>query len=174
MRRASLQTPERFRSLASTLLAARTPAPGEPALEIVQDLLEPVDDEIDDAREDQDEDELELLREVRLFHARVIEAVEAAVETLVTDIAADVLGRELVLQPAEIETIVDRALQRFADEEPLRVRVHADDAPRLNGALPVVLDVGLRPGDAVIELRNGSVDASLGVRLAAVVRAATA
>lgn len=173
MRRVSLQTPERFRSLAATLLAARTPAPDEPALELVEedDTIAAQDDHGDD---EPDDDELELAREVRLFHARVIEAVEAAVETLVADIAADVLGRELLLEPADIEAIVDRALQRFAAEEPLRVRVHAEDASRLNCGVPVAADMRLRRGDAVIELRNGSVDASLGVRLATLVRAAVA
>lgn len=170
MRRVSLQTPERFRSLASTLLAARTPAPDEPAFEIVEELLEPRNDSVDEPQDGGDE--LELARDVRLFHARVIEAVEAAVETLVADIAADVLGRELRLDPVDIEQIVDRALQRFAAEEPLRVRVHSDDAGRLNCGIPVVADMRLRPGDAVIELRNGSADASLGVRLAALVRKA--
>ena len=110
------------------------------------------------------------VRDLRLFHARVIEAVEAAVETLVGDIAADVLGRELLLAPAGLEVIVDRALQRFASEQPLRVRVHPDDACGLNCGVPVVADARLRRGDAAIDLRDGSVDTSLGVRLAAIVR----
>ena len=165
MRRASLQTPEHFRSLAATLLAARTPAIDEPPLEIVEEIVH------DDVMHDAGDDELELAREVRMFHARVIEAVEAAVETLVNDIAADVLGRELAIEPVEIEAIVDRALQRFASEEPLRVRVHPDDVVRVACGLPVVADARLRAGDAVIELRNGSVDASLGIRLSALVRA---
>lgn len=173
MRRVSLQTPERFRSLAATLLAARTPAADEPALEIVEALLEKPE-EFDEPAGDPADDDLELARDVRLFHARVIEAVEAAVETLVTDIAADVLGRELALAPVDIEAIVDRVLQRFADEEPLRVRVHAEDAASMKCAIPVVTDMRLRPGDAVIELRDGSVDASLGVRLATLVRAGLA
>lgn len=167
MRRVSLQTPEQFRSLAATLLAARAPGPGEPAFEIVQEIVQAVADEPDD-------DEVELARDVRLFHARIIEAVEAAVEMLVADIAADVLARELSLAPVEVDAIVDRALQRFAAEEPLRVRVHADDLPRLECAVPAVADARLRPGDAVIELRAGTVDLSLGVRLASLVRAALA
>jgi len=117
------------------------------------------------------DDTLELMREVRLFYARVVEAVEAAVETLVADIAVDVLGRELLLAPCDIEAIVDRALARFTSEQPLRVRVHPDDAVLLQCAVPVVADERLRAGDAVVELREGSVDASLGVRLAALVRA---
>jgi flagellar biosynthesis/type III secretory pathway protein FliH len=159
--------------LAATLLAARTPSAEEPGLEIVEEVLGastllggasiPQHDNVSD-------DELELARDVRLFHARVIEAVEAAVETLVNDIAAEVLGRELALAPVDIERIVDRVLQRFAEEEPLRVRVHADDAARVTCGVPVVADPRLRPGDAVIELRGGSVDASLGVRLTTLVR----
>lgn len=114
----------------------------------------------------------ELVRDVRLFHARVIEAVDAAVERIVADIAADVLARELLLAPADIDAIVDRALRRFAAEEPLRVRVHPDDAARLHCGVPVIGDPSLRCADAILELREGSVDASLGVRLAALVRAA--
>lgn len=158
-----MQTPEHFRSLASTLLAARKPSAEEPSFEMI---ATPHDTEPVEASDD----ELQLTRDIRLFHARVIESVEAAVETLVSDIAADVLGRELLLEPADIEAIVDRALQRFAADEPLRIRVHADDARRVNCGLPVVPDDRLRPGDAVIELRNGSIDASLGMRLATVLR----
>lgn len=161
-----MQTPENFRSLAATLLAARTPAPDEPSFEILEEIIDAP------AAVETDDEQLGLLRDVRLFHARVIEAVDAAVETLVADIAADVLGRELLLAPAEIEAIVDRALARFAAEEPVRVRVHGDDAVRITCGVPVVPDARLRPGDAVIELRNGSIDACLGVRLHALLQAA--
>lgn len=156
-----MQTPERFRSLASTLLGAPEPVPS--SLEEIprDDALAPQDDDAQVSGS-----ELELVREVRLFHARVIEAVEAAVETLTADIAADVLARELFLAPADIESIVDRALQRFAREQPVRVRVHDADLARVTCGVPVVADARLHPGDAVIELRSGSVDASLGIRLA--------
>lgn len=164
-----MQTPETFRSLASTLLAARTPSGQEPSFEIIHE--QPVICETIDGG-DASEEELELARDIRLFHARIIEAVEAAVETLVSDIAAGVLGRELLLEPADIEAIVDRALHRFAADEPLRVRVHAEDAVRVQCGLPVVCDERLRPGDAVIEVRNGSIDASLGMRLDSILRAA--
>lgn len=172
MRRVSLQTPEQFRSLAATLIAARAPAADEPAFEIVHEVV--VADHRDEVPDESpNDDELELAREVRLFHARIIEAAEAAVDALVSGIAADVLGRELVLAPAEIEAIVDRALQRLSADEPLRVRVHADDVPRLQCGVPVVADSRLRRGDAMIELRTGTADVSLGVRLSALVRAAT-
>jgi flagellar biosynthesis/type III secretory pathway protein FliH len=105
-----------------------------------------------------------------LFHARVIEAVEAAVETIVDGIASDVLARELLLAPVDIEAIVDRALQRFVSEEPIRVRVHPDDAPNVQCGVPVVADSRLQRGDAAIDVRIGGVDASLAVRLAALLR----
>ncbi len=115
--------------------------------------------------------EIDVLREMRLFRARIIEATEAAVETLVADIAADVLARELRLAPADVETIVDRALQRFFEDEPLRVRVHADDALNVECGVPLVTDAKLQRGDAVIELRTGTIDARLGVRLATLLQA---
>lgn len=108
---------------------------------------------------------VELLRELRLFHARIAEAVEASVQTLLCDIAADVLARELQLAPVDIAAIVDRALHRCIAEQPVRVRVHADYTARVACGVPVIADPQLLPGDAVIELRGGTVDASLGVRL---------
>ena len=172
MRRVSLQTPEQFRSLAARVLAVRKPSPEEPSLDIVRE--EPATCEVldDDVLDEVTGDELELAREVRIFRARVIEAVECAVETLVSDIAADVLGRELLLQPVDIEAIVDRALQRFAADEPLRVRVHPDEAARVDCGLPVIPDERLRLGDVTIELRNGRVDATFGMRLASILRPA--
>ena len=150
---------------------------GEVALRQAQDVLRQAQDDKGngqydevEAREDES-DESELVREVRLFHARIVEAVEAAVETLVEDIAADVLGRELLLAPCDIEAIVDRALARLASEQPLRVRLHAEDAAGLKCAVPLIVDERLRRGDAVIELHDGAVDASLGVRLATIVQA---
>jgi flagellar biosynthesis/type III secretory pathway protein FliH len=115
--------------------------------------------------------ETELVRDVRLFHARITEALEDAVERLVCDVASDVLARELQLAPADIERIVDRALQRYVSEEPLRVRTHPGDAALVQCGVPVVADDSLARGDVILELRDGFLDASLGVRLDAVLRA---
>lgn len=147
--------PEEFRSLAQML----APPCEAPPLEIA------VEDESAEA-------EAALLREVRLFRANVAERVDAAVETLLRDIACDVLARELRIGPAEIDAIVLRALERYFSEEPLRVHVHPADAPRVTCDIPVIADETLREGDAVIELRDGAIDASLGVRLDAVLREA--
>ncbi len=109
----------------------------------------------------------EAIREAKLFRARVAEAVEIAVADLLADIASDVLARELQLQPADLRAIVDRALDRFAADEPLRVRT-ADGEPASELAIPIVRDASLLAGDAVLDFRSGSVDARLGTRLARV------
>jgi flagellar biosynthesis/type III secretory pathway protein FliH len=134
----------------------------------------PANDIDDIAEEDAEyaDAQADTLRELRLFNARVIEGVEAAVETLLGDIAAEVLGRELQLAPADLQTIVDRALQRYMADEPLRVRAHPTDALAISCALPLVADERLRSGDIVLELRCGSVDGTLGVRLAGAIRKA--
>jgi len=167
-----LHAPDGFRSLASTLLGSREPAVDEPAMTSDQE-EDGVREVFEDCSE-LEEAESGLLRDVRLFHTSVIEGVEAAIETITGDIAANVLGRELHVAPADIDAIVDRALQRYLADEPLRVRVHPDEAAGLSCGVPVVGDERLRYGDAVIELRCGSVDATLGVRFASVLRAARA
>lgn len=110
---------------------------------------------------------LETLREVRLFRAALADAFDAALADLLRDFAADVLARELVSAPAQIERIAARAIDRFADDEPLRVLAHADDVAALGClSIPVVADTELRRGDVAIVLRHGTIDLSLGVRLA--------
>lgn len=150
-----------FRSFAE-MLEASTPL-GRPSMP--QDDKEAAPLEIDVEPEIL-ADEFELARDVRVFRARIADAVDGAVETILTDIAVDVLARELRLAPADVDRIVNAALERFFGENPLRVRVHRDDVARVSCAVPVTGDESLLPGDAVIELQNGSIDASLGVRLA--------
>jgi flagellar biosynthesis/type III secretory pathway protein FliH len=157
-----LRTPEEFRSLAAALLPRPAGEIGDAQMQITEDEPRPKS-EISDA-------DAELARDVRLFHARITEAVECAVERLLCDVACDVLARELHLAPANVERIVDRALERYFAEQPLRVRVHPDDAESLHCALPVLGDPQLSRGDAIVELRDGFVDASLGIRLDTLLR----
>lgn len=155
-----MQTPENFRSLAD-LLRDQQPV-AAPA--------EPIEDQTEDA--DGLAGEIAAARDVRLFCARVAEALEVTVADLRCDIAAEVLGRELQLAPAAITEIVRRAVQRCRGERLLRVRVHPDDASSLAaGAFETVGDRELRRGDAVLEVAGGAIDVSLGVRLDAVLRA---
>ncbi|HEV2262540.1 MAG TPA: FliH/SctL family protein [Candidatus Rubrimentiphilum sp.] len=116
-------------------------------------------------------DEVAASRELRLFHARLREAVENAARILCQDIAAEVVARELQLAPAQISNIIARALARYEKEDPVCVRVHADDVGLVSAPIPIVSDAQLRRGDAILELRDGFVDVSLGVRLESVLAA---
>jgi hypothetical protein len=107
------------------------------------------------------------LRAARLFRAQLTDALTDAFGTLLCDLAADVLARELRLAPCDLEAL----LVRVAERAPIvRVRVAPTDAVRIAG-VPVEADAGLDPGDAIVELAGGSIDARLGVRLATVLEA---
>ena len=153
-----MQKPDGFRSLAELLREPRETPPAAHS--------EPC--EAPEARED---DPVAAAREVRLFMAHVAEAIESAAEMLRNDIAAEIVGRELQLAPADIQAIVDRAIARYASEAPVRVRVHPGDLDALDGEIPAVADTQLRRGDAVLEVGGGAIDATLGVRLDSVLRA---
>ena len=109
------------------------------------------------------------LRDARLFRARLADAFDDAVARLVRELATDVLARELRLAPVEIATLVRRVLERAPV---IRVRVAPADAGFVRG-VPVLADPALAPGDAIVELGRGELDARLGVRLAAVLEAFT-
>jgi flagellar biosynthesis/type III secretory pathway protein FliH len=112
-----------------------------------------------------------LMRDVRLFRAHLIEALEDATASVVREIAASVLARELALAPADLERIVDSTLAEYLADEPLAIRVNPAEASKLTErGIPIVADETLRPGDAVLQLRSGSVNRSLGVRLERVLR----
>lgn len=156
MRKRSLAAPDRFVPLAELLREAPSieePPRVEPGIE-------------EGPRDDQEH----ALRQARLFRAHLCDALENAVGELLTDIAAEVLARELQLAPAEIGAIVRQVLQTHCASDPVRVRVHPEDAAVAACELPVVCDDGLRRGDAIVELRDGALEASLGVRLEAVLR----
>ena len=106
---------------------------------------------------------------VRRFHAALADALEVALHDVLREIACDVLARELRLAPADIAGVAADVLGRFAAEEPVRVRVHPGDAVLLPPLpIAIVSDSGLRRGDVLLEVRSGTIDASLGARLEAV------
>ncbi|MGA8533588.1 MAG: FliH/SctL family protein [Candidatus Tumulicola sp.] len=108
----------------------------------------------------------DVLAAARRFYAALGDALEAAVDELLRDIACDVLARELALAPADVASIAAAALRRYAATAPLRLRAHPEETGALEGLeLPVVADAGLRRGDVVIDVRAGTIDASLGARL---------
>lgn len=107
------------------------------------------------------------LRAARLFRAQLSDALTEAFGTLLCDLAAGVLARELRSAPCDLEAL----LQRVAERAPVvRVRVAPADIARIAG-VPVEADADLDPGDAIVELAGGAIDARLGVRLATVLEA---
>ncbi len=112
---------------------------------------------------------LEALRDVRLFRARLAEALDAATATIVRDLAYAVLGRELRLAPADVASIVARILAEHPAAEPVAIRHAPGDTPP--AGVPAVADPALAPGDCVVAFAAGEVDARLGVRLAVVLEA---
>lgn len=105
-------------------------------------------------------------REARLFYATLRERLDAAVEELLGRIARDVLVRELQLAPCDIGQLVARVHAAYVCHHPLRVRVHPGDAEdAASCGLPVFADETLERGDAVLELRDASVDARLQSRI---------
>jgi Flagellar assembly protein FliH len=118
-----------------------------------------------------------VLREARVFRARLADACDEAAARLVRELAAQVLVRELRLAPCEIAELVARARERLPV---LRVRVSPGDATRMHGTsndvaalrdVPVIADDQLEDGDAILEVAGGVLDARLGVRLADVLEA---
>ena len=135
---------------------APAPARDEAAAE-AQPAQEPADDLV------------EALAAARHFRAALADAVDIAVEDLLRDIARNVLARELTLAPADLVAIVEAALERYAADVPLRVRAHPEEVRALERlGFPVYADPNVRRGDAAIDLRNGSIDASLVARLESV------
>lgn len=101
---------------------------------------------------------------VRRFRAMLAEALDRSLADLLREIAIDVVGRELLLAPVDLEAIVRRARERCA-EIPVAVRVHPAQQRLHDFDVPVLLDPSLRSDDVQIELRSGSIDARLGVRI---------
>lgn len=108
-------------------------------------------------------------RDARLFRARIAEAVDAAVETVLSHVAQRVLARELQTAPCDIEAVVDACLAHVLERPGLRVLVHPDDVARIR-SVDAQGDASLEPGDCVLALEYGSVRSTLSLRLADAVR----
>ena len=124
-------------------------------------------DDTSPAAPERDDDVSEALREARLFRARLADAFAEASQRLLRELACEVLARELRLAPCDLAALV----QRVRECVPVvRVRVAAADLGAVTG-VPVVADLALQAGDAIVELAGGALDARLGVRLEAVLEA---
>lgn len=110
-----------------------------------------------------------VVRHALRAQAAIADAMEVVRGDLLRDLACDILGRELQLAPCDIAGIVTQALARCRAEFPMAVRVHPDDLPALqNCAVAVIADANLRRGDALLDVRKGTIDMTLGARLAEV------
>jgi hypothetical protein len=112
----------------------------------------------------------EALHEIERFRAFALDAVERSLGRLVASLAEEVLGRELKLSPVDLQEITNRALRRYDREGPVRVRVSTVDLGAVRTELPVVADADLREGDLIVEVRDGTLDARMSVRLDCVLR----
>jgi flagellar biosynthesis/type III secretory pathway protein FliH len=115
----------------------------------------------------QDSDELaETLSEVRCFRAALADALEVAAQNLLPAIARDVLGRELRIEPADLNVVVAEAIERFGREQVLVVRARSDEIDAMDWlGVELAADDRLARGDAEIELRSGTIDMRLHARL---------
>jgi hypothetical protein len=113
--------------------------------------------------------EVELLRDLRLFRARLADALSAASASLARELAYAVLGRELQTAPADLTALATRILAEHPAAEPVAIR-HAP-GETVDIGLPAIVDPALDPGDLIVVFTAGEVDARLGVRLAVVLEA---
>ncbi len=112
------------------------------------------------------DDYVETLRAARRFRAGLADALDIALARLLRAIANEVLARELALGGADVAAIVVAALERFSGETVLRLRAHPHDYDALAGLdIERIADDMLHPGDIRMELRSGTIDLTLAVRL---------
>lgn len=103
---------------------------------------------------------------IRRFRAGIADALDAAVQRLLEQIAENVVARELQVASPDIAAIVAKARERAA-ERIVAVRVHPAQREALATLdLEVHEDGRLQPGDVVIELRSGTIDLRLRTRMA--------
>jgi flagellar biosynthesis/type III secretory pathway protein FliH len=111
-----------------------------------------------------------IARDVRVFRARLADAFAAAEVTLVRELACAILGRELLLAPADVAAMAARIIGEHPAAQPVRLRVAHDDtyalAAHASTLPPFVADATLAAGDVIVEFAEGHIEASLGVRLA--------
>jgi flagellar biosynthesis/type III secretory pathway protein FliH len=145
---------ERFVSLAALVRAnAAAPVP-----EALADLPCAVSGIVDFAH-------AHVVADLALMRLAALEACESGMGRVIRLCAAEVLARELMLAPADIDAIVKRALASFALHEPVEIVVSAADAERVRAPLPVRVDPKLVAGDLVVLVRDGELESTFGFRL---------
>jgi flagellar biosynthesis/type III secretory pathway protein FliH len=113
----------------------------------------------------------EYLAELRRAYAAAQEALERGVAETLATLAERVLGRELALAPADVEALVGEALETFARERPIALRVAPSVAAKFESSLPLRGDAALEPGDLVLETADGEIDLRIATRARELLRA---
>lgn len=152
-----------FRPLAAWL--AGPPAPPEAEAEPAP----PPESEPEPATTGSGAGQAEAVRDVRLFRARLADALSAAVPALLRELAYAVVGRELAVAPSDVAALAARIVAEHPAAEPVVVRHAPGESVDLG--VPAIADPALAPGDIVIAFTAGEVDARLGIRLAAALEA---
>jgi flagellar biosynthesis/type III secretory pathway protein FliH len=113
-----------------------------------------------------------IVEDLALLRLAALEAFERARGRMLEVLAREVLARELMLAPADLDALAARALHEFAESEPLALVVAPADAARVSSPLPVRIDPTLVAGDLVIAVRDGEIDARFALRLSEAAKAA--
>lgn len=117
--------------------------------------------------------EAALLEELSLARLAALETYDRAVPHLLKALARGVFGRELALAPADLATLAAEMRAHFAREEPVALVIAPSETPP-PCSLPVRRDATLRPGDVLLEVRDGEIDARFRLRLAGAIAHALA
>ncbi|MGH7708696.1 MAG: FliH/SctL family protein [Vulcanimicrobiaceae bacterium] len=105
-----------------------------------------------------------LLAQIVAARLAIAESYERRRDQLFARLAREVLGRELALAPCSLEPLAREVWESARDCEPIVVHLAPSDAARFELDLPVCSDPALEPGDLVLAVRDGSIDARFGVR----------
>jgi hypothetical protein len=103
--------------------------------------------------------------DVALARVAALEAFERGAAALLERLAEDVLARELTTAPADVSAIVRRLVAGFDAASPVAIVAAPADAESIDCGIPVRGDPSLAPGDVVLVVRDGTVDARMALRL---------
>ena len=103
--------------------------------------------------------------DVALARVAALEAFERGTAALLERLAEEVLARELTIAPADVNALARHLLAAFDAASPVAVVASLADAASIDCAVPVRGDASLAPGDIVLVVRDGTVDARMPLRL---------
>ncbi len=113
-----------------------------------------------------------IVRDLHARDERDLAQIEELATVLAVELAETILGRELQIAADPGADAIRRALALRAGREPVRVRLHPDDASLVDAAahpeVEIVVDPSVRPGAALAELGDGFADLSVDAALARV------